>query len=142
MFKKIKPEDLLLLVAFFLLVLAFIIRHTIDVHLHDTYYVIGGGFLFIPFAILLSLYSLVYRLARNAFWSGRLIWIHVLLSILSLLVFFGFILRTRFFEFSSRHQSWDAQRLTLLSFFSFVLTQLIFLINLVGGLINRISKRS
>lgn len=86
MIKKIlaRPYHLFLLIAIMtLLVAIFFRRETIDIHLHDTYFVIQVSLIHELLAFYLILVWILYHLTFNFLLSKVLIWVH-LLSVISL----------------------------------------------------------
>ena len=66
------------LLAAILAVTAFFNNRPVDIHLHDTYFVLTSGLLQLPFALLFGIEALIYHLIRKRY---NIIWmkaIHVL----------------------------------------------------------------
>jgi heme/copper-type cytochrome/quinol oxidase subunit 1 len=82
-----KPYNLFLLAIGLVLIVGLVTyKSTIDIHLHDTYYILPLTILtWIP-TIILLLFWLLYSVTKTYLWSKMLIWTHVLLTIIISLV--------------------------------------------------------
>ena len=80
------PYNLLLLTALLLFAGGFLATQTIDIHLHDTYFVFTSRFLIWSGALLFALLWVLYLATKTALFSKTLSWIHILLTIISCLV--------------------------------------------------------
>ncbi len=136
----------LFLFAGLILVLAYFIDNqgnTIDIHFHDTYYVVGISIYFWFLAIFFWLLWFLYWLLRNRLYSKSLTNIHVAVSLVSvgasvLLLFFGpavFSEHSR--QFASLNNLSSAPlslQLFIYSLLIIVLIQLLFFLNVVAGI--------
>jgi heme/copper-type cytochrome/quinol oxidase subunit 1 len=143
-----KPAILLLLADVLLSIFSFIIPNgTIDVHLHDTYIIIGYPQIFWVLAIFLLLLWLIYILCNRVLFSIYLSWIHIIATILciGILLFFFFKIdnhqagmHRRYVDFTTSvgvkyNWAWYCSSLLLL----LLLAQFILLVNIVLGLFKK-----
>src|SRR5688572_4819771 len=132
-----------------LILISFLINQntTIDIHVHDTYFVIAQAhFLWVFVFILWILWSL-YFLTRKVLYSKSLTWIHVIITLLAVLLllflmYFSsniFSLESRrFLDFSSLNsfnRNYGTMRWMVYSLFALFFGQFLFLINLGVGLV-------
>jgi len=61
----------------------FIFDTPIDIHLHDTYFIFPLSFLIWIPAIILFLFWALYLLTKQFLFSKKLMWIHIILTVLS-----------------------------------------------------------
>jgi len=81
---KDRPYNLFLLTVVLVLISSsFAFEQTIDIHLHDTYFVISMVHFFWTTTILLLIFWALYSLTQRFLFSKILIWIHVVLTIAS-----------------------------------------------------------
>lgn len=81
---KERPYNLLLLTAILILIASFFTSGQIlDIHLHDTMFVITIEYVFGLLIILLLLFWILHWATRRFLFSKALIWIHVIASALS-----------------------------------------------------------
>jgi heme/copper-type cytochrome/quinol oxidase subunit 1 len=143
-----RPAIVLLLAAVLLFIFSFIIPNgTIDVHLHDTYIIIGYPQIFWVLAIFLLLVWLIYILCNRVLFSIYLSWIHIIATILciGLLLFFFFKedyhqvgMPRRYVDFTASadvqyNWAWYCSTLLLL----LLCTPFILLVNIVLGLFKK-----
>jgi heme/copper-type cytochrome/quinol oxidase subunit 1 len=149
---KRKPYNLFLLIGFIFVVISLFVlsqHNSIDIHLHDTYFVITHTHFFWFLAILALFVWVLYLLTNKFLFSKALTWIHVIITILTL-VFFALALYygdnlsnlqpRRYYEYSSLDSFNDYDRYTktigtVLSILIF--GQIIFVINVIVGLFKR-----
>jgi heme/copper-type cytochrome/quinol oxidase subunit 1 len=153
---KQKPHHLLLCTGVILFLTSFFIlkqNNSVDIHLHDTYFVIAHTHvLWLLSIIALSVWTL-YLLTNKILYFKALTWAHVIITILTLLLFaltlfFGdsFMNPTprRYYEYSSWNSFDNYTTFTrAIGITTVVLLfgQFIFVINLIGGLFKRLTKR-
>ena len=79
-----RPFNLLLMAALFILVTSFFVSgQTLNIHLHDTYYIIETALLFRVVVVLLLIFWLLHLLTRRLLFSGFLVWVQVILIMAS-----------------------------------------------------------
>ena len=141
--KKYNRSYHLLLVAFLLLtVVSFLFgKKTIDIHVHDTFFVTPLHFYFIAIAVLLLVSWLLHQFSRNIFRYQKLVAVHVILIILPtiFLALLPGIYDSQYIDVSSfslkRFQLLNMGILTAI--LVFLLAQVLFIINFIAGLILR-----
>lgn len=140
-----QPYKLLLITAILLIFLSFfVLRKTLDIHLHETYFVIALNIICWILAAALLVFSLVYWLASHTLLSPFLTWTHVILTLILvvLVVAAPYWLPPIEQSFSSHslgviEQKWKFYRNLQILILFLLAGQLTFLTNLVGGLIKR-----
>ena len=142
------PFNLLLLTAILLFVFSFVTwGQMTDIHLHDTKFVISTILLIWALGIIVLLVWAIYKLTSKILWKRFLTWVHVLVTLFILLVLLtanfwhdklippikrDFISLDTFQEDNQR----DA-RIVLPLVILFLAGQLAFVLNFIGGLINK-----
>ena len=153
---KEKPYNLLGLIALlFFIVSIFVKGGAIDINTYDTYYVIANVSLYRVFAgVLLFSWSL-YLIFGRFVWSKRLTWLHVVFTILSLTFFATGLWRVftlagsldgiprgyyAFTDFPQKSHYLSVGTICITVLAVWVLGQLLFLVNIIGGAITRLRK--
>src|SRR5687768_6564218 len=125
-----KPYILLAFIGALLLLLSFFSNdRTIDIHVHDTVFIIPASHIFGSLGFLLLFFWLIYNLAYKIIFSKALAWIHII----STIVFFISLVLISFLE-SFYFLNQIALGLSIIA----VLAQLLFLINIFTGLIKKL----
>jgi len=146
----IRPYNLFLPGGLLLLfVSVFIHAKTLDINLHDTYFVISMGYLCWIFCVIQILLWGLYKLFTPILFSIQLIWTHILVTILTLdgIVLFSWW-AIEFYNPRPRryidYTHWDTfktgqytREVIVLVLTIFILTQLIFVINIIQGLLKK-----
>lgn len=147
-----KPYQLLLYAGIVLILMSFLELNqttTFDLHLRDTYFVIAGTHIFWLLAILTFFLWTLYLLTSKILYSKTLTWIHVIVTILTLTLFllilcFGerFLnpLPRRYYDFSqwNSYSAYNSNmKAIVISIFVLLSGQIIFVVNLIAGLITR-----
>jgi cytochrome c oxidase subunit I len=76
-----KPHAFLFLAAVLLIIASFFSEASIDIHLHDTYFIIANRHLYWAIALLLLILALLYRALRNILFSKILTWLHIIVTL-------------------------------------------------------------
>jgi heme/copper-type cytochrome/quinol oxidase subunit 1 len=149
---KQKPYNLLLWTALFLVLTSFFIlkqNNSVDIHLHDTYFVIAHTHVFWLLAIVALIVWILYLLTNKILYSKALTWTHIIITMLTLLLFAlnlffdnGFInpVPRRYYDYSNWNSFNNYTTLTKaigISIFVLLLGQFIFVINFIMGLFKR-----
>lgn len=137
------PFHLFLITAIMLFLFSLFSQdHGMDIHLHDTYFVIDGQVLYRGAALNLLLLWAIYFLARKFLFSKMLTWIHVLLTLAFVFVWTVPIFRnywdgaTHYADYSGWESVQHFNTIAYLQLFlalAFVLAQILFLIHLITG---------
>lgn len=152
---KEKPFLLLLQFACIFLICGFIpTDKTIDIQLHDSYWVFGENHIFIAGCFLFYFLFGLYLLFHKILFSKRLVWIHLTTTIASTLFLFLTIKTINFFTptIPRRYYSFNeidsfkqyAFLNDLISIFIIIIfiTQVLFLINIIVGIVKKSYKSS
>jgi heme/copper-type cytochrome/quinol oxidase subunit 1 len=151
------PYSLLLLTALLLFAVGFFVTNTIDIHLHDTYFVLPFRLLIWSMAIIFVLLWVLYLVTKKALLSKTLSWIHILLTILSCL-----FLITMFYWMNDHYEGLAAMprrylasgiteqydylnnqaKATWLSMLILMFSQITYVVNLSVGLYQRAVRRN
>ena len=130
--------------AIFLVILAFVLEEqTIYIHLQDTYYVFSFSFIHLFFSGIIWMVALLYRLLYLRMLSIYLTWIHIILTVSIILLFNSYPYwpiseQRRYIDFSNWSYT-DSIRIKILygSVMIFMIAQLLFLINIIAGIIRK-----
>ena len=153
---KQKPYHLFLWTGLVLVLTSFFVlkqNNSFDIHIHDTYFVIANTHLFWFLAILALFVWTLYLLTNKILYSKVLTWTHVIITILTLLLFaltlfFGdsFMNPTprRYYDYSTWNSFDNYTTFTKaigITIFVLLLGQFIFVINFIVGLFKRLTTR-
>ena len=149
---KRNPYHLLLMMGVILIITSWFIDQnlTLDVHVHDTYYVIGITQIFWLFALIVWVLWFLNLITQKLLYSKSYTWLHVIITLIAIVILifllcFGngnfYPIPRRFISFSSMNKfdvfSSLNVRLIIFCIIIFFLGQITYLINLVLGLIKR-----
>jgi len=149
---KQNPYHFLLLTGLVLVLSTFFLKEdrSIDIHVHDTYYVIAHGHVFYFLAFLVWVLWFLYLLTRKILFSTSLTWVHVVLTLLAIL-FLLFLLNVGADIFNSRpvryldYSNWTtfngfqrSNRWIAYTTGALLLGQITYVVNLVAGTVKRI----
>jgi hypothetical protein len=142
------PFNLFLLTAILLFVFSFVTwGQMTDIHLHDAKFVISTILLIWALGIIVLLAWAIYKLTSKILWKHFLTWVHVLVTLFILLVLLtanfwhdklippikrDFISLDTFQEDNQREV-----KVILPLVILFLAGQLVFILNIIGGLINK-----
>ena len=153
---KQKPYNLLLLTGLILVLTSFFVlkqNNSVDIHIHDTYFVIARTHVFWFLAILALFVWTLYLLTNKILYSKALTWIHVIITILTLLLFaFTLSFGDSFMNSTPRrnydYSDWNSfdnttgfTKAIAISIFVLLYGQVIYVINFIAGLIKRLNNR-
>ena len=144
-----KGYNYLLFISALLFLISFLTSDkTLDIHLHDTYFVIGYSHILVALSLLLFLQWLIYFLLRKFNLLQMLTWIHVIITILFIL-FLAYTLTSndrfvRFIDLSSFQRAGIRLKLSESGnyvFLVFLFAQIIWVVNIITGLIRGNRKK-
>jgi heme/copper-type cytochrome/quinol oxidase subunit 1 len=141
-----KPHNLLWIGALLTLAISLISGNAaLDYTPGDTYYVISYSSIYLWFALLLIIFWVVYLLTERLLLSKMLTVIHILATLLPVVIFFALAkadlgmsgIPRRYYAITAFNASPDYQLLVpyLAIIAAFLIAQVCFLVNLVGGLV-------
>ena len=125
---------------------------SLDIHLHDTYFVVAYTHIAMAAAFGLTIFWLIYYWLYNAMYSKIVAWLHILVTCIAFILFFVPVQNEpvtgaprRYYDYTA----WESFRsyegldgfisvIVILAFFA----QLLFLLNILLGLIRIISRRT
>src|SRR5574337_666416 len=135
------PFSLFLLVAVILILLALICsKQTIDIHIHDTYYIITFPFVFFWLSVPFFFFWLIYLISRKILLSNILVWAHFCLTVISLSLLLYFLPYRLTNAWTSFETYKNFHLITSTTLLAFLLGQTFFLINVIGGSIKALIK--
>ena len=153
---KERPYNLLLFTAILLFIGGFLANHiTIDIHLHDSYFIFSLQFLIWSAALILLAFWLLYLGTNQILFSPALSWIHIVLTIAAAIFIFAlpyFFSSTSGTEGSINKQYIDYKNFDkinllghptnmLVNAFAFLLLfQLLYFVNFFMGFFRRMRK--
>jgi heme/copper-type cytochrome/quinol oxidase subunit 1 len=150
---KQRPYHLLLLTSLILLILSFFQKQTIDIHVHDTYYVIAKSHFYLMMAFITGLLWLFYLATRTIIFSKTLSWIHIICTILSIGFFLwllnsgnnlpassqgGYLDLSMWNSFNDHGKHMQLIKYLIVVFF---MGQLLLFINSIAGFVLKLAKR-
>ncbi|RFM35422.1 hypothetical protein [Chitinophaga silvisoli] len=139
MIKKLlaRPYHLFLLIAIVLFVVSFFHFNTsLDIHLHDTYYIIAIRTLYQGFAIIFWLLWTIYHFTYRFLYGNILIWSHLILTLIFIPIF-TIIANYQFLVFDDFSRYMVVVRLAA---GTIIAGQCTYPINLITGLIKHHSR--
>jgi heme/copper-type cytochrome/quinol oxidase subunit 1 len=144
---KGRPYHLLFIAAILVLIASFFtMNETMDIHLHDTYYVISAAWTYWAIVVLLLVLWLIYVFTNRFLLSKPLTWIHVVLTIVLALLLTVFVfnpdrgsagMARDYTDWSAFDEFERYNRMITYALLLLPLGLLLYIINLVGGLIKR-----
>lgn len=117
-----------------------------DLHLYDTYFIVSTIHLFIYLAILLFVFWMIYVLTSKILLSRILTWLHIVVTIiLAAIIIFIIYAPNKAFNNSPDFRQWSSypsqSRAIAIVILLWLSGQLLFLVNLVGGVLKLINKQ-
>jgi hypothetical protein len=140
----LKPYALLLLSAIILLALsAFSAADSVDIHLHDTYFVLKWSNIYFLLGMAMLSMWLISIGTKNLHSSRTLEWVQIILTILSVSTFF--LPPRLFYKDNSPGFTYNdllgISHMVSLAVFAFILAQLILLTNIIIGFLKKWRKK-
>ena len=153
-FKK-KPHNLLLTTAVIIFIASFFVfDHTLDIHIHDTYFIISASQILWAIVILLLVFWILYLLTTRILFSKVLTWVHIILAVLTSISFVAISFYSnyqgkagtprRYYDYSNWETTVQFDNLTkvvAILFSGMVLGLFIYVVNLGAGVIKKITGR-
>jgi hypothetical protein len=146
-FKK-QPHNLFIPAALLLFIISFFPGgRVIDVHLHDTMFVITMAYFFWALAIVLVLFWMIYLFTNNILLTKYLTWIHIIATLIVLIVLISAMLledesRPEDITWKTIENDLHKEEIIIPTVsFLFLIGQSAFLINLLGGFCKRVFNR-
>lgn len=149
---KKRPYELLGIMALLLFLVSFVDSNsTLDINMHDTYFVIAHIHLCWLFSGMLLLLWSMAVLFRNYTWSLTLSWVQVVLTLISVIAFLKIVMMgislsgvpRRYYAFNEFEQqkSWfNTTSMYVFMLLLIVLGQLAFIINVITGFFRKVSR--
>lgn len=154
---KRNPYNLLFLLAILLFLFGFLnFRSVIDIHLHDTFYVVTVKHLLWALAVLLFLLWLLYFITKKYLYSKLLTWIHVIATIVTSIFILSipFLLKDPYRELAGMPRRYydvgesnayqfagELSRTALVCAYILAAGQLTYLLNLIWGLFKHFASQ-
>jgi heme/copper-type cytochrome/quinol oxidase subunit 1 len=141
-----KPYNLLLVAIVFLVALFFVsTTNSLDINMHDTYFVISTKIVIGLFIILCLFFWFIYFATRRFLLIKTVTWIHVLATLVFIVAFFKAISHTLgLYGLPRRYYAFEQLPLQPPNFTPyitvtviFLTAQLLFIVNIVYGIIKR-----
>jgi hypothetical protein len=138
--KLLQSHHLLALASALLFLLSFLITgdQTVDIHFHDTYFVIDGATFIRSLGTLLLICWGIYLVTNRILLSRWLTWIHIMMTLVAITMATPFSLFT-----SNKYESWrymvsgmPTPRFVII----FIIAQATLIINIAGGIIKQAVK--
>jgi cytochrome c oxidase subunit 1 len=149
---KLRPYNLLLLTGIVLLLTSFFVLKrdsAVDIHFHDTYYIIAHAHFFCLLGIISLFIWTLYLATKKMLYSKALTWTHVILTVLSVAsVILILSFASNHFDATPQryydYNSWDLFKAsqkynTAIAIVIVILLigQVVFIVNIIAGLFKR-----
>ena len=155
---KQRPYKLFLWAAFLLIISGlFCFNTSVDIHLYDTYFVFPLSFIIWVPAVISFAFWIIYLLTKQFLFSKKLMWIHIILTLLLSLFLMtlpyistysdGGLIGSprRYYDYGE----WNRFKIlsnptntAVITFAILLLSQLVYFINLIVGLIKRVGRQN
>ena len=143
-----EPYSLFFLTGIVLFILSFFMwGQSLDLHIHDTYFVIAANYFIWTIALIFFLAWGLYKLTDRILWTKKLIWLHVLTTLFVFIILATFdvwhdeILPPIRGEAVSVANIFEDQKkeklIALIIAIMFIVGQLSYIVNLIGGIFRR-----
>ncbi len=146
-----KPYGILLIAALLVSIVSFVPDGAIDIHLHDTYFIIATAHVYRAVALLLLFFAFLYRILRYLLYLDLLSWLHILVTLLGCALvllpmhYEGFAGQPRrYYDYSawaSFKQFEQLNRVISVVAISWILAQAVFLLHILLGLLRLFRRR-
>lgn len=141
----LKPYSLLLVAGCALMVASvFFISRTVDIHIHDTKYVLPATVYFFGVAFIVLLFWGLYKLVSKYLLTPIISWIHVLITLVCASTLFSIVTfnkaPAKYLDLSPWYNFYRYEEIQTDLLIYLFLGQSLFLINLIGGLIRKFNN--
>ncbi|MFA6084472.1 hypothetical protein [Mucilaginibacter sp.] len=142
-----RPFEIFALMAVLFFIVSFVpSSKSVDINLLDTYYIVSINGIFKPLAMCLLAIWLIYIFTNGMLLSLQLTWAHIIMSTLALVILVVAITfnipystpPTRYYAFVEPENAKNWKFMYAGMVIMLVIAQLIFLVNILGGLFKRI----
>jgi heme/copper-type cytochrome/quinol oxidase subunit 1 len=154
---KQKPYHLLLWIALALVLASFFVfkqNNSVDIHFHDTYFIIAHTHVFWLLAIVALFVWVLYWMTNKLLYSKKLTWVHVVVTVVALLLFAcSFLLGNnlmnptprRYYEpgnWSAFNDYYTFSNAIGVAILALLFGQVIYILNLLVGLVRGMGKQT
>jgi len=148
MLNFLRPYNILGLFGVLLTIMSLLVSSTIDIHFHDTYYIIGFKDFFWLFGLIFLFFAIIYRISRKILLSKYLTWLHIIITLLSfitlvVLVMLGDNPSRRYIDtdpWSNFNKFNGISNIISWTMIVFLAGQIVFVVNITGRVLKKISS--
>ena len=141
MFKRIRPYNILGVIGLILFLLSFVIPfQSVDIHVHDTYYVFEMSYAVRNTACFLLALFTICTFLKQKLHSNILSWIHAILTILTAATCIFFLYRVSEAyrpNFSNYESLQTNNNVIVIALMTFFIAQIFLIVNILIGAFNR-----
>lgn len=131
---RLRPHTPLFLIGVLLFGAAFLVDvQQVDIHVHDTYYIIGWSEYYFVLSFLLLLVGLLYWTFRRYFYNRFLTWLHVIMFLASVTALAILPFYSGFMDLSAYPLTFPNQTWVFVALAALVFGNVLFLYNIVAG---------
>ena len=146
---KTRPYNLFIIAAIPLLVASFFtLNDTLDIHLHDTYYIISTAYACWAIILFLVMLWVIYRFTNRWLFSKMLVWLHAVLTVTVSVFMFIYVFNfrelggmpgmpRRYVDFNEWDFFWMYRQSIIVSVLLLAIGLAVYALNLLIGLTRR-----